>query len=419
MTPPGATAPSANRRPAPPPRHLAPANPRRPRRLGGEARPPGPQSAQRRPSERHAEEERRGGRGAGTEQQTAAMPPLPGPAAAPQQPRLLPLPAAAAPPSPPPRKRQRLAHLSAEEKALRRKLKNRVAAQSARDRKKARMGDLERQAVELEAQNQKLLAENRALRERTLSLALENRTLRLRLGLPATEVAPPPQAEALEDVAEEEEVAPCQVEVAGTGPAVVAPLGCLRLDADSSPGSESDLLLGFLDSLDPDMFLPFGGPEPASLEQVQQQEEDGGETDPLSPSPSSSLGASSPKLEAINELIRFDHEYTKPFILQIAADEVSRAGIVGRVERVASFSSENVLLGPSLSLKEEPIDILLPKLGISHLLSPDEKPLMDASSDSGYEGSLSPFSDLSSPLGADYVWDETFANELFPQLISV
>ncbi|XP_058014564.1 X-box-binding protein 1 [Ahaetulla prasina] len=121
------------------------------------------------------------------------MAPLPSPAV-PPPPRLLLLPAAstAAPgapsPSPPPRKRQRLAHLSPEEKALRRKLKNRVAAQSARDRKKARMGELERQAVELEAENQKLLAENRRLRERAHSLARENHDLRLRLGLPTLKV---------------------------------------------------------------------------------------------------------------------------------------------------------------------------------------------------------------------------------------
>uniref|UniRef100_A0A8C5SA70 X-box-binding protein 1 n=1 Tax=Laticauda laticaudata TaxID=8630 RepID=A0A8C5SA70_LATLA len=120
------------------------------------------------------------------------MAPLPGPVA---PPRLLLLPAAstapapgAPSPSPPPRKRQRLAHLSPEEKALRRKLKNRVAAQSARDRKKARMGELERQAVELEAENQKLVAENRRLQERAHSLARENHDLRLRLGLPALKV---------------------------------------------------------------------------------------------------------------------------------------------------------------------------------------------------------------------------------------
>ncbi|NXE12278.1 XBP1 protein, partial [Lophotis ruficrista] len=122
------------------------------------------------------------------------------------------LPAGAAPgpeASQPARKRQRLTHLSPEEKALRRKLKNRVAAQSARDRKKARMTELEQQVVELEGevrgwvgpggggggrrgcpltgslQNQKLLLENQLLRERTRSLALENQELRCRLGLDA------------------------------------------------------------------------------------------------------------------------------------------------------------------------------------------------------------------------------------------
>ncbi|NWI65175.1 XBP1 protein, partial [Todus mexicanus] len=67
----------------------------------------------------------------------------------------------------------------------RRKLKNRVAAQSARDRKKARMTELEQQVVELEEENQKLLLENRLLREKTCNLALENQELRCRLGLGA------------------------------------------------------------------------------------------------------------------------------------------------------------------------------------------------------------------------------------------
>ncbi|XP_067395493.1 X-box-binding protein 1 [Emydura macquarii macquarii] len=101
------------------------------------------------------------------------------------------LPAGADPRSPSPelqqpaRKRQRLTHLSPEEKALRRKLKNRVAAQSARDRKKARMSELEQQVLELEQENQTLLLENQLLREKTRGLAGENQELRYRLGLDA------------------------------------------------------------------------------------------------------------------------------------------------------------------------------------------------------------------------------------------
>ncbi|NXJ03678.1 XBP1 protein, partial [Odontophorus gujanensis] len=105
---------------------------------------------------------------------------------------VLPAGAAPGPPETPPpaRKRQRLTHLSPEEKALRRKLKNRVAAQSARDRKKARMTELEQQVVELEEKNQQLLRENQRLRERTGSLSLENQELRRRLGLDALKTEP-------------------------------------------------------------------------------------------------------------------------------------------------------------------------------------------------------------------------------------
>jgi len=86
---------------------------------------------------------------------------------------------------PPMRKRQRLTHLSPEEKALRRKLKNRVAAQTARDRKKAKMGELEQQVLELELENHKLHMENGLLRERSSGLLTENQELRQRLGLDA------------------------------------------------------------------------------------------------------------------------------------------------------------------------------------------------------------------------------------------
>ncbi|XP_074062338.1 X-box-binding protein 1 isoform X2 [Macrotis lagotis] len=67
----------------------------------------------------------------------------------------------------------------------RKKLKNRVAAQTARDRKKARMSELEQQVVDLEEENQKLLIENQLLRERTHGLVIENQELRQRLGMDA------------------------------------------------------------------------------------------------------------------------------------------------------------------------------------------------------------------------------------------
>ncbi|NXT19707.1 XBP1 protein, partial [Syrrhaptes paradoxus] len=99
----------------------------------------------------------------------------------------------------PARKRQRLTHLSPEEKALRRKLKNRVAAQSARDRKKARMAELEQQVVELEEENQKLQLENQLLREKTSHLALENQELRCRLGLGALKTEEESEAEVVKE----------------------------------------------------------------------------------------------------------------------------------------------------------------------------------------------------------------------------
>ena len=62
-----------------------------------------------------------------------------------------------------------------------RKLKNRVAAQTARDRKKVLMTDLESRVAQLEAENRRLAMENNTLKVQTGSLALENVALKDRL----------------------------------------------------------------------------------------------------------------------------------------------------------------------------------------------------------------------------------------------
>lgn len=81
-----------------------------------------------------------------------------------------------------PKKRKRLTNLTADERMMRRKLKNRVAAQTARDRKKERMVYLEEILVEIETENKRLQQENDQLRRKTGTLAAENTQLRSKLG---------------------------------------------------------------------------------------------------------------------------------------------------------------------------------------------------------------------------------------------
>ena len=171
------------------------------------------------------------------------------------------------------------------------------------------------------------------------------------------------------------------------------------------------------------MFFKCPSPESANLEELPEVYPEGPSSLPASLS--LSVGTSSAKLEAINELIRFDHVYTKPLVLEIPSETESQTNVVVKIEEAPLSSSEEGHPELIVSVKKEPLeDDFIPELGISDLLSSSHclrapSCLLDAHSDCGYEGSASPFSDMSSPLGTDHSWEETFANELFPQLISV
>uniref|UniRef100_A0A3P9NAI7 X-box-binding protein 1 n=1 Tax=Poecilia reticulata TaxID=8081 RepID=A0A3P9NAI7_POERE len=328
---------------------------------------------------------------------------------------------------PPVRKRQRLTHLSPEEKALRRKLKNRVAAQTARDRKKAKMGELEQQVVELELENQKLHIENRMLREKTSGLLTENEELRQRLGLDTLESKT--KVQALLSTGNDTGL--------GVGSSESAALRLLpksedfSMDTDclDSTDNESDLLLGILDILDPELFLKSCEqecPEPQVLLA-------GGEH-PVPAAPPAPLGAPSVKLETLNELIHFDHIYTKP-VEEVSSEQCSDLESGSNENNEASFAdAEVVVVGEeTVDVKDEPEEVVIPTCSsqsqVDDLFPSTSSPalgtlekeacLADTYSDSGYERSPSPFSDMSSPLCSHSSWDDMFASELFPQLISV
>lgn len=61
-------------------------------------------------------------------------------------------------------RKRKLDHLSVEEKIQRKKLKNRVAAQTSRDRKKAKMEDMECEIEKLRQERDEVFAENRELK---------------------------------------------------------------------------------------------------------------------------------------------------------------------------------------------------------------------------------------------------------------
>lgn len=185
-----------------------------------------------------------------------------------------------------------------------------------------------------------------------------------------------------------------------------------------------------MDILDPELFLK-------SCEQECQEPQvllvGGG--DPVPATTPASLGAASVKLEALNELIHFDHIYTKP-VEEVSDGQCSdlESGDDEKIDDEVAFPiTEVVVEEETVCIKDEPEEVVIPSCNshsqVDDFLSTASSPalsgldkeasLADTYSDSGYEGSPSPFSDMSSPLCSESSWDDMFANELFPQLISV
>ncbi|KAG5886540.1 hypothetical protein JTB14_002037 [Gonioctena quinquepunctata] len=90
-------------------------------------------------------------------------------------------------------KKRRLDHLTWEEKMQRKKMKNRVAAQTSRDRKKAKMEEMEHALQQLFSKNENLLAECESLKQANQRLSQENAEVYERLRSPCA--TDPPSTE--------------------------------------------------------------------------------------------------------------------------------------------------------------------------------------------------------------------------------
>ncbi|XP_076637986.1 X box binding protein 1 [Colletes latitarsis] len=86
-------------------------------------------------------------------------------------------------------KKRRLDHLTWEEKLQRKKLKNRVAAQTSRDRKKAKLDELEETVRTLREQNELLMQECTMLRSQNELLVTETKRLRKEKDTKSAEVS--------------------------------------------------------------------------------------------------------------------------------------------------------------------------------------------------------------------------------------
>ncbi|XP_072944101.1 uncharacterized protein Xbp1 [Epargyreus clarus] len=96
--------------------------------------------------------------------------------------------------SPQPSRKRRLDHLTWEEKMQRKKLKNRVAAQTSRDRKKAKMDEMEARIQHFMDMNERLLSEVESLKALNERLLSENAALRSAAAARTVAEAPGPAA---------------------------------------------------------------------------------------------------------------------------------------------------------------------------------------------------------------------------------
>ncbi|NP_001161680.1 X-box binding protein [Saccoglossus kowalevskii] len=309
----------------------------------------------------------------------------------------------------PVRKRQRLTHLSPEEKFMRRKLKNRVAAQTARDRKKAHMDSIQSRVSILEAKNRQLLMANEALRKQSNLLNEENKSLKAQLRLQQNSTVEIKQEKDSKDTTL------CKLERDGCGSAVLS----VPQQKEHTQILSSWLAMLLLWSLNSCWGYSKTSTPMDSLKRNLETLFPNSPVNPNVPQMPRWWGPQQSQLESLNELIRFDHEYyKKPVICEQSVDNKTTATTEEKTVVPDMIPSPAIPDVAVLDMETEPdmsemfsssVDL---NCNIEDLLSVDSAKC-DSYSDSGISDSES-MGFPASPLSND--WQETFT-DLFPSLV--